>query len=116
MSLSEEAAKEIRDLASSAAFKRDMTIVAESRRKFFIKDGKVDGLVRSLLCRHCEERSDAAISFFQAVTNCEIASLCSQRRLKGLFTNTSRLMWMHMWSLFVPLMNSSTMNQRSSCP
>lgn len=42
ISLSEEAAKEIRDLASSAALKRDMTIVAESRRKFFIKDGKVD--------------------------------------------------------------------------
>jgi hypothetical protein len=31
------------------------------------------GLVKSPLCRHCEERSDAAISIFQAVMNCEIA-------------------------------------------
>ncbi len=42
MSLSEEAAKEIRELASSAALKRDMTIVAKSQRKVFLENGKVD--------------------------------------------------------------------------
>jgi hypothetical protein len=35
---------------------------------------KKDGLVKSPQCRHCEERSDAAISVFQADTNYEIAS------------------------------------------
>src|SRR3990172_4355725 len=48
-----------------------------------------DALVRSPQCCHCEERSDAAISFFQTVTNYEIASLRSQRRLLELFTNAS---------------------------
>src|SRR3990172_3999283 len=48
-----------------------------------------DALVRSPQCCHCEERSDAAISFFQTVTNYEIASLRSQRRLLELFTNES---------------------------
>jgi hypothetical protein len=39
------------------------------------RGAKHDGLVKSPQCRHCEERSDAAISFFQTGTNCEIASL-----------------------------------------
>jgi len=34
---------------------------------------KIDALVKNPLCRHCEERSDAAISIFQAVMNCEVA-------------------------------------------
>jgi len=36
---------------------------------------KLDGLVKSPYRCHCEERSDAAISIFQADTNYEIASL-----------------------------------------
>jgi hypothetical protein len=32
-----------------------------------------DGLVKSLFTGHCEERSDEAISWFQAVTANEIA-------------------------------------------
>jgi hypothetical protein len=36
---------------------------------------------KNLLRRHCEERSDAAISICQAKANYEIASLRSQRRL-----------------------------------
>ncbi|HAS54289.1 MAG: hypothetical protein A2X56_06160 [Nitrospirae bacterium GWC2_57_13] len=38
---------------------------------------KIDGLVKSPQCRHCEERSDEAILIFQTVMNCEIASLRS---------------------------------------
>src|SRR6185369_10407934 len=49
----------------------------------------IDGLVKSLLGRHCEERSDAAISIFQKVAKDEIASLRSQGRRLGLFTISS---------------------------
>ena len=52
---------------------------------------KADGLVKSPHCCHCEERSDAAISIYQADMKCEIASLRSQRRLLGLFTNSSNI-------------------------
>ncbi len=32
-----------------------------------------EGRYKSVLCRLCEERSDAAISIFKTVMNCEIA-------------------------------------------
>ena len=67
--------------------------VCGARRRGSVKliSPNLAGLVRSPQCCHCEERSDAAISFFQTVTNYEIASLRSQRRLIGLFTNESTL-------------------------
>jgi hypothetical protein len=51
------------------------------------EENKNDGFVKSLPCRHCEERSDAAISVFHSVMKDEIASLRSQRRLKGFFSD-----------------------------
>jgi hypothetical protein len=57
----------------------------------YINASTGDGFVKSPQCCHCEERSDAAISFFQSVTNCEIASLCSQRHVSRLFTNASQV-------------------------
>jgi hypothetical protein len=40
--LSEKAKKELRDLAESAALRRDMETVRANRHNPFVKDGKVD--------------------------------------------------------------------------
>ena len=40
----------------------------------------IDGLVKSPQSRHCEEQSDAAISFFQSATNSEIAKFIPSRK------------------------------------
>ena len=60
---------------------------------------KDDDLVRSPYRCRCEERSDAAISIFQADTNYEIASLRSQRRLFRLLTKPSRIYYVEEYGL-----------------
>jgi len=50
-----------------------------------------DGLAKSLFTGHCEDRSDEAISWFQAVTASEIASVRSQWQHWRLFTRPSIL-------------------------
>jgi hypothetical protein len=61
---------------------------------------KPDAFAEIPLRCHCEERSDAAILFFQTVTNFEIASLRSQRRLSKLITRPSNLFSIFSYHVF----------------
>ncbi|OGW39483.1 MAG: hypothetical protein A2X58_14315 [Nitrospirae bacterium GWC2_56_14] len=69
----------------TAHFKPEQRGYEEGKKTAGMRKRKLinfDGLVKSLFCRHCEERSDAAISFFWRLRTARLLRFARKDGLK----------------------------------